>query len=120
MKKYFLILLIFGFTFVELLADDQFYISQPTGGQTFQIPSGQSTMSIEVCWVFESDTLDYGAWKLITDVGTFTNITSCYTVNNVPYGSKKWTLVGTSSTGGTITTWVNFNVVLTTSRAYCR
>ncbi len=118
MKKYFLFFLIFVFTLVELHAEDKFYISKPTSGQTFYIPSGQSTINIEVCWVFQSDTLNFGAWKLSTDVGTFNNITSCYTVQNVPYGSKTWTLTGTSPTGGTITTSVQFNVVLTTANIW--
>ena len=111
MKKYFLFILFFCCLFSKLFAES-LIITSPTGGQTFYIPAGQSTMNIQVSWTYDGD--GDPSFKLYADGGPYNNVTSPYTVQNVGPGSKIWSVEGTKSGGAYISTSVDFTVVLTT------
>ena len=91
MKQYFIFILILCCTITKSFAET-LYFTSPISGHTYNIPSGQSSMNIQASWYFQTDSSSYSI-KLVTDVGTFNNISSGYMVQNVPYGSKHWTIV---------------------------
>jgi len=91
MKKYYLFLL---FLFSISVSNNAQYvaITSPSNGQTFTIPSGQTTTSVQVCWTYQYPGHPNYWFELETEFGTVDQILSCYTVNNVGPGSKDWTL----------------------------
>ena len=52
MKRYLLSILMFLYIFSISFAQEQITFTSPTEGQTFYIPSGQSTMDITVSWTY--------------------------------------------------------------------
>ena len=55
MKRYLLSILMFLYIFSISFAQEQITFTSPTEGQTFYIPSGQSTMDITVSWTYHTD-----------------------------------------------------------------
>jgi len=100
------------FPFISIIYADSVVFFSPVDGNTYGIPYGQTTMSIDVCWDFSSTSNKTVLSYILKAEGvTHEDVTSCYTVQNVTSGSKRWELWVEYSDDSYGIYYVSFNVV---------